>query len=99
MERGDDAEAARLIMTALDETNWQIGGMQRNLSLALSRMLTAQSLPHSGANNPLAPYTMNPVSGHAGATVSVDAARLQPRTLCRRRHPIRCLRRIYRRWN
>lgn len=28
MERGDDAEAARLIMTALDETNWQIGSMQ-----------------------------------------------------------------------
>ena len=72
MERGDDAEAARLIMTALDETNWQIGSMQHNLGLALSRMLTAQSLAHSRRQQSSPRRTpSNPVSGHAGATVSV----------------------------
>ena len=100
MERGDDAEAARLIMTALDETNWQIGSMQHNLGLALSRMLTAQPLPHSGANNPSPRRTpSNPVSGHAGATVKIVLPVTTTNAMSATAiHPIR-LRGMYRRWN
>ena len=69
-------------LTALDGTNSSDWRHAAPTSAALSRMLTAQSLWRIPAPTTLSRRTpSNPVSGHQRATVSVIAARLQPRTL------------------
>lgn len=68
MERGDNADAARLILDALDGVGWQVGSMQHNLGLALSRMLAAQSM-----NQPrptVAPAKTKQVDDRSTLTVS-----------------------------